>query len=143
MGLQGIIEARQQGGIEKSLFNLFHGLVPCKACAVLQALTLLHRIAKQVQPVMRKRNWRVPLLSEFSPKSPNLLVSCTTLHCCANQLCTVPLSGCAPALAIQPHCCHPAVHVMLVQFRWTLHTKANTPLCMLGPQHKRRRRENL
>lgn len=41
---------------------------------MLQALALLHRIAKQVQPVMRKRGWRVPLLSEFSPKSPNLLV---------------------------------------------------------------------
>ncbi|KAL3146079.1 hypothetical protein ABBQ38_015428 [Trebouxia sp. C0009 RCD-2024] len=38
-----------------------------------EALALLHRIAKQVQPVMRKRGWRVPLLSEFSPKSPNLL----------------------------------------------------------------------
>ncbi|DBA69906.1 TPA: hypothetical protein ACH3X2_012403 [Trebouxia sp. C0005] len=38
-----------------------------------EALELLRRIARQVQPVMRKRGWRVPLLSEFSPKNPNLL----------------------------------------------------------------------
>ena len=52
---------------------------PRTAC-VLQALPLLQRIAKQVQPVMRKRGWRVPLLTEFSPKNPNLLVmSCQML----------------------------------------------------------------
>ena len=39
-----------------------------------QALALLQRISQQVQPVMRKRRWKVPLLSEFSPKNPNLLV---------------------------------------------------------------------
>lgn len=30
-----------------------------------EALKFLHKIAKQVQPIMRKRKWTVNLLSEF------------------------------------------------------------------------------
>ncbi|KAM0918364.1 hypothetical protein ACQ4PT_008924 [Festuca glaucescens] len=37
------------------------------------ARALLDRIAKQVQPIMRRRKWRVKVLSEFSPKNPSLL----------------------------------------------------------------------
>ncbi|KAG2610024.1 hypothetical protein PVAP13_4KG093500 [Panicum virgatum] len=37
------------------------------------ARALLDRIAKQVQPIMRRRKWRVKVLSEFSPRSPRLL----------------------------------------------------------------------
>ncbi|CAK9166883.1 unnamed protein product [Ilex paraguariensis] len=38
-----------------------------------EARKILDRIAKQVQPIMRKRKWRVKLLSEFCPKNPALL----------------------------------------------------------------------
>lgn len=38
-----------------------------------EARSLLEKIAKQVQPVMRKRKWRVMLLSEFCPGNPALL----------------------------------------------------------------------
>ncbi|XP_020277299.1 uncharacterized protein LOC109851528 isoform X1 [Asparagus officinalis] len=34
---------------------------------------ILDRIAKQVQPIMRRREWRVKLLSEFCPSNPTLL----------------------------------------------------------------------
>uniref|UniRef100_A0A0D3GDP4 WLM domain-containing protein n=1 Tax=Oryza barthii TaxID=65489 RepID=A0A0D3GDP4_9ORYZ len=37
------------------------------------ARALLDRVAKQVQPIMRRRKWRVKVLSEFSPKNPRLL----------------------------------------------------------------------
>uniref|UniRef100_A0A7S1XMW3 WLM domain-containing protein n=1 Tax=Phaeomonas parva TaxID=124430 RepID=A0A7S1XMW3_9STRA len=37
------------------------------------ALALLTRAAEEVQPVMARRGWRVPVLEEFLPKSPNLL----------------------------------------------------------------------
>eukprot|EP00958_Prasinococcus_capsulatus_P001052 scaffold98_cov307-Prasinococcus_capsulatus_cf.AAC.14 len=37
------------------------------------ARAMLERIAKQVQPIMRKRGWRVCKLSEFYPRSANLL----------------------------------------------------------------------
>ncbi|WVZ82202.1 hypothetical protein U9M48_029490 [Paspalum notatum var. saurae] len=37
------------------------------------ARTLLDRIAKQVQPIMRRHKWRVKVLSEFSPRNPRLL----------------------------------------------------------------------
>ncbi|KAJ1258373.1 hypothetical protein BS78_10G070400 [Paspalum vaginatum] len=33
----------------------------------------LDRIAKQVQPIMRRHKWRVKVLSEFSPRNPRLL----------------------------------------------------------------------
>lgn len=39
------------------------------------ARALLERIAKQVQPIMRRRQFTVPVLLEFYPASPNLLVS--------------------------------------------------------------------
>ncbi|KAK2967268.1 hypothetical protein RJ640_004834 [Escallonia rubra] len=38
-----------------------------------EARKLLERVAKQVQPIMRKRKWRVKLLSEFSPSNQKLL----------------------------------------------------------------------
>jgi hypothetical protein len=38
-----------------------------------EARALLESVAKQVQPIMRRRRWRVPVLSEFAPKNPNLL----------------------------------------------------------------------
>ncbi|KAL1815296.1 hypothetical protein ACET3Z_017870 [Daucus carota] len=38
-----------------------------------EAKAILNRIAKQVQPIMRRHNWRVKLLSEFCPKNPALL----------------------------------------------------------------------
>lgn len=38
-----------------------------------EARSLLLSIAKQVQPIMRKRKWRVMLLSEFYPRNPALL----------------------------------------------------------------------
>ncbi|KAK4369532.1 hypothetical protein RND71_013324 [Anisodus tanguticus] len=38
-----------------------------------EANKILERIAKQVQPIMRKHNWRVKLLSEFCPKRATLL----------------------------------------------------------------------
>jgi hypothetical protein len=38
-----------------------------------EARQLLERVAKQVQPIMRKRQWTVCKLSEFVPRSPNLL----------------------------------------------------------------------
>jgi len=38
-----------------------------------EAKQMLTKIAKQVQPIMRKRSWRVPRLSEFFPANANLL----------------------------------------------------------------------
>ncbi|KAI5067141.1 hypothetical protein GOP47_0017669 [Adiantum capillus-veneris] len=38
-----------------------------------EARSLLLNIANQVQPIMRKRKWRVMLLSEFYPRNPALL----------------------------------------------------------------------
>ncbi|GBG73045.1 hypothetical protein CBR_g12763 [Chara braunii] len=38
-----------------------------------EARRLLEAVAKQVQPIMRRRRWRVNLLSEFSPPQRNLL----------------------------------------------------------------------
>ncbi|OCB88404.1 hypothetical protein A7U60_g4445 [Sanghuangporus baumii] len=38
-----------------------------------QALPVLQRVASLVKPVMRKRNWRLPVLSEFFPDEPSLL----------------------------------------------------------------------
>ncbi|XP_047335310.1 DNA-dependent metalloprotease WSS1 [Impatiens glandulifera] len=38
-----------------------------------EALKILDTISKRVQPIMRKRKWRVKLLSEFCPKNPSLL----------------------------------------------------------------------
>ncbi|KAJ9182541.1 hypothetical protein P3X46_006525 [Hevea brasiliensis] len=38
-----------------------------------EARKMLEKIAKQVQPIMRNRKWRVKLLSEFCPNNPALL----------------------------------------------------------------------
>ncbi|KAJ1441258.1 Zinc finger, RanBP2-type [Sesbania bispinosa] len=38
-----------------------------------EATKMLEKIAKQVQPIMRKHKWRVKLLSEFCPNNPSLL----------------------------------------------------------------------
>lgn len=38
-----------------------------------QAEAMLERIAKQVQPIMRRRRWRCLKLTEMFPKNPNLL----------------------------------------------------------------------
>jgi hypothetical protein len=38
-----------------------------------EALTLLQRIASLVKPIMRRNGWRLPVLAEFFPESPNLL----------------------------------------------------------------------
>ncbi|XP_034896767.1 DNA-dependent metalloprotease WSS1 isoform X2 [Populus alba] len=38
-----------------------------------EAKKMLDKIAKQVQPIMRKHNWRVKLLSEFCPNNRSLL----------------------------------------------------------------------
>jgi len=38
-----------------------------------EALTLLQRIASLVKPIMRRHGWRLPVLAEFFPESPNLL----------------------------------------------------------------------
>ncbi|KAF5312787.1 hypothetical protein D9619_002813 [Psilocybe cf. subviscida] len=38
-----------------------------------KALHMLQRIASLVKPIMRKRSWVLPVLSEFFPDSPNLL----------------------------------------------------------------------
>ncbi|XP_052208576.1 uncharacterized protein LOC127812234 [Diospyros lotus] len=46
---------------------------PLKKVGEDEARKILERVAKQVQPIMRKHKWRVKLLSEFCPKSPSLL----------------------------------------------------------------------
>jgi len=38
-----------------------------------EAFELLTKAARQVQPIMTKRSWSVGKLTEFVPKSPNLL----------------------------------------------------------------------
>ncbi|KAI9102257.1 hypothetical protein K1719_023459 [Acacia pycnantha] len=38
-----------------------------------EAKKMLEKIAKQVQPIMRKHKWRVKVLSEFCPNNPSLL----------------------------------------------------------------------
>ncbi|XP_028552357.1 DNA-dependent metalloprotease WSS1 isoform X1 [Dendrobium catenatum] len=38
-----------------------------------EAHNILNRISKQVQPIMRRRRWRVKVLSEFCPTNPSLL----------------------------------------------------------------------
>ncbi|XP_052180701.1 DNA-dependent metalloprotease WSS1-like isoform X2 [Diospyros lotus] len=38
-----------------------------------EAREILQNIAKQVQPIMRKRKWKVKILSEFCPTNPSLL----------------------------------------------------------------------
>ncbi|CAN8321947.1 unnamed protein product [Cochlearia groenlandica] len=38
-----------------------------------EAAKILEKVAKQVQPIMNRRKWRVKLLSEFCPTNPRLL----------------------------------------------------------------------
>ncbi|GAA0157104.1 protease [Lithospermum erythrorhizon] len=38
-----------------------------------EAKEILEKVAKQVQPIMRKRKWKVKVLSEFCPTNPSLL----------------------------------------------------------------------
>ncbi|KAL3343971.1 hypothetical protein AABB24_027480 [Solanum stoloniferum] len=38
-----------------------------------EAREILENVAKQVQPIMRKRKWKVKVLSEFCPANPSLL----------------------------------------------------------------------
>ncbi|XP_059640350.1 DNA-dependent metalloprotease WSS1-like [Cornus florida] len=38
-----------------------------------EAKEILENVAKQVQPIMRKRKWKVKILSEFCPANPSLL----------------------------------------------------------------------
>ncbi|CAI8611768.1 unnamed protein product [Vicia faba] len=38
-----------------------------------EATKILQKVAKQVQPIMHKRKWKVKLLSEFCPADPSLL----------------------------------------------------------------------
>lgn len=35
---------------------------------------MLEEVTRQVQPIMRKHSWRVPLVTEFFPNNPRLLV---------------------------------------------------------------------
>lgn len=46
---------------------------PLKKVREDEAREILERVAKQVQPIMRKRKWKVRLLSEFCPPNPSLL----------------------------------------------------------------------
>ncbi|XP_002962564.2 DNA-dependent metalloprotease WSS1 [Selaginella moellendorffii] len=53
----------------------------CKVCEIKtlglendgEAKRLLRAVAAQVQPIMRRRRWRVGVLSEFRPRNPSLL----------------------------------------------------------------------
>ncbi|CAN0880469.1 DNA-dependent metalloprotease WSS1 [Linum grandiflorum] len=38
-----------------------------------EAKSILEKIAKQVQPIMRRRKWKVTVLSEFCPSNPSLM----------------------------------------------------------------------
>uniref|UniRef100_A0A5B7C265 Putative DNA-dependent metalloprotease WSS1-like isoform X1 n=1 Tax=Davidia involucrata TaxID=16924 RepID=A0A5B7C265_DAVIN len=46
---------------------------PLKKVREDEAREILENVAKQVQPIMRKRKWKVKILSEFSPANPSLL----------------------------------------------------------------------
>ncbi|GAV74410.1 zf-RanBP domain-containing protein/WLM domain-containing protein [Cephalotus follicularis] len=46
---------------------------PLKKIGEDDARNILEKVAKQVQPIMRKRKWKVKILSEFSPANPSLL----------------------------------------------------------------------
>lgn len=45
-----------------------------------EALKMLEQVARQVQPILRKREWTVPIVKEFFPGNPNLLVCTFTIH---------------------------------------------------------------
>ncbi|KAK6118721.1 hypothetical protein DH2020_047526 [Rehmannia glutinosa] len=46
---------------------------PMKKVREDEAREILEKVAKQVQPIMRKRKWKVRVLSEFWPTNPSLL----------------------------------------------------------------------
>ncbi|KAK7325329.1 hypothetical protein VNO77_29491 [Canavalia gladiata] len=46
---------------------------PLKRIGEDEARKILEKVAKQVQPIMRKRKWKVNILSEFCPANPSLL----------------------------------------------------------------------
>ncbi|XP_056167943.1 DNA-dependent metalloprotease WSS1-like [Syzygium oleosum] len=46
---------------------------PLKKIGEEDARKVLEKVAKQVQPIMRKRKWKVEILSEFCPPNPSLL----------------------------------------------------------------------
>ncbi|KAH6793336.1 zinc ion binding protein [Perilla frutescens var. hirtella] len=46
---------------------------PLKKVREDEAKEILERVAKQVQPIMRKRKWKVRVLSEFCPPNPSLM----------------------------------------------------------------------
>lgn len=46
---------------------------PLKKVREDEAREILENVAKQVQPIMRKRKWKVRVLSEFCPSNPSLL----------------------------------------------------------------------
>ncbi|WVZ01148.1 hypothetical protein V8G54_027217 [Vigna mungo] len=46
---------------------------PLKRIGEDEARKILEKVAKQVQPIMRKRKWKVNVLSEFCPANPSLL----------------------------------------------------------------------
>ncbi|KAK9281268.1 hypothetical protein L1049_004164 [Liquidambar formosana] len=46
---------------------------PLKKVGEDNARKILETVAKQVQPIMRKRRWKVKILSEFCPSNPSLL----------------------------------------------------------------------
>lgn len=49
-----------------------------------QARSLLQQIADQVQPIMRRRRFTCPILTEFFPSNPNLLVRTACLAFCCD-----------------------------------------------------------
>ncbi|PIA43357.1 hypothetical protein AQUCO_01900024v1 [Aquilegia coerulea] len=53
--------------------NKVFEIKPLKKPGEDEARKILDKIAKQVQPIMKKRKWRVKLLSEFGPSNPSLL----------------------------------------------------------------------
>eukprot|EP00124_Ichthyophonus_hoferi_P000562 Ihof_evm15s21 gene=Ihof_evmTU15s21 len=50
-----------------------HNIEALKREGDVEALSLLKKIAAQVRPIMKNRQWRVGLLKEFIPSNPNLL----------------------------------------------------------------------
>ena len=54
-----------------------------------KALQILKRIASLVKPIMRKRNWVLPVLAEFFPDNPNLLGTCPSSQSQANYSLTL------------------------------------------------------
>ncbi|KAJ4959092.1 hypothetical protein NE237_026203 [Protea cynaroides] len=79
-------QLRWRGGLKSSAaagFLLLHmdlndlnkvwEVKPLKKVGDDEARRILENVAKQVQPIMRKRKWRVKLLSEFCPANPSLL----------------------------------------------------------------------